>query len=321
MTSNPDIFYAKVLLFGEYSIMCGSMALTIPYTHYKGELSFINEDKYTDYEFAIRSNRQLREFYEFTDNLAGEGKLPCNLNLDQFRADLDAGLYFESTIPQGYGVGSSGAVVAAIYQKYCPDYLKHDSDMSTGQLIRLKDIFSQFEVFFHGVSSGMDPLNCYIRRPLLIRSKEEINPVGIPREFSKNGGIFLINSHKTGKTEPLVNWFFDKCKSGEFMDFVKETMIKTTNACIENLISGNITRFFPNLKVLSEYTIQKLSRMVPEEFHDHWWNGIGTGLYNLKLCGSGGGGFILGFSEYLEESRDYFRNHGVEIIPISKFLG
>ena len=51
MSSKADIFYGKVLLFGEYSILFNSKGLTIPYTHFTGQLSFINDDKYTDYEF------------------------------------------------------------------------------------------------------------------------------------------------------------------------------------------------------------------------------------------------------------------------------
>ena len=59
MIKKNETFYAKILLFGEYSIMCDSMALTVPYTHFKGELSFINDDKYTDLDFAAESNKSL----------------------------------------------------------------------------------------------------------------------------------------------------------------------------------------------------------------------------------------------------------------------
>jgi len=52
MNDKREVFYAKIMLFGEYSVICDSMGLTIPYAHFKGELSFINEDKYTDLEFA-----------------------------------------------------------------------------------------------------------------------------------------------------------------------------------------------------------------------------------------------------------------------------
>ena len=56
MRVHPNLFYAKILLFGEYSVLLNSMGLSIPYTHFKGELSFIGEDKYTDRNFAKRSN-------------------------------------------------------------------------------------------------------------------------------------------------------------------------------------------------------------------------------------------------------------------------
>ena len=65
MSNKADIFYGKVLLFGEYSILFNSKGLTIPYSHFTGQLSFINDDKYTDYEFAVLSNKQLKEFLSY----------------------------------------------------------------------------------------------------------------------------------------------------------------------------------------------------------------------------------------------------------------
>ena len=40
------------------------------------------------------------------------------LECRELTKDIEAGMYFDSSIPQGYGVGSSGALVAAIYDKY-----------------------------------------------------------------------------------------------------------------------------------------------------------------------------------------------------------
>jgi mevalonate kinase len=40
--------------------------------------------------------------------------------------------------------------------------------------------------------------------------------------------------------------------------------------------------------------------MIPEQFHAIWQNGIDTNDY---LCGSGGGGYILGFTEDLERAK------------------
>lgn len=63
--NSSDIFYGKIILFGEYGIIFDSMALTIPFTHFHGELSFdntYNRYKYTDYDFARNSNAQLESF-------------------------------------------------------------------------------------------------------------------------------------------------------------------------------------------------------------------------------------------------------------------
>lgn len=319
MKKNKGIFYAKILLFGEYSIMCDSMALSVPYTHFKGELSFINDDKYTDQEFAAESNRSLKLFYLFLKEQKDSGALIIDFDLTKFKQDIEAGLYFESTIPQGFGLGSSGALVASIYEKYAINRIKHNGNLTKEEFARLKSIFSQMESFFHGVSSGMDPLNCYMRNPLLIKPDHLIQPVGIPRVFSKNGGIFLINTGLPGKTGPLVSKFFDWCKNEQFLNAVKNEMIPLTNASIEAILKGEIGEFFKNLKVLSRFLLQNLKPMVPSAFFDVWQKGLDTGTYYLKLCGSGGGGFLLGFSENLEEARVLLQQQNVEIIPISKF--
>jgi mevalonate kinase len=319
MNKNNGIFYAKILLFGEYSIMCDSMALSVPYTHFKGELSFISDDKYTDQIFAAESNRSLIEFYDFLKELNENGTLVFDIDIQRFQQDIEKGLYFESTIPQGFGLGSSGALVAAIYEKYAINRINHNGNLTKAGFSKLKVIFSQMESFFHGISSGMDPLNCYMRNPLLIRPDHLIQPVGIPRDFSKDGGIFLINTGVAGKTGPLVSKFFDWCKNDQFLNAVKNEMIPLTNASIEAILNGEITEFFKNLKLLSKFLFHHLKPMVPSAFFDVWQKGLDTGAYYLKLCGSGGGGFLLGFSENLEEARLLLQEQNIEIIPISKF--
>lgn len=319
MTKKDGIFYAKILLFGEYSIMCDSMALTVPYTHFKGELSFIHEDKYTDQYFAEESNQSLAGFLGYLNKLNDGGTLLAKLDLKAFSNDIENGLYFESSIPQGFGIGSSGALVAAIYDKYAIDKIGVGMPPEKNKFNEIKKIFSQLESFFHGVSSGMDPLNSYIKKPLLIKPNSQIEPVGIPRDFTKNGGIFLLNTGKPGKTGPLVSLFFDKCKDKGFMDLVKSDMIPFTNGSIEALINGRISDFFKNLKSLSGFLLSHFKPMIPAAFIDLWKQGLDTGDYYLKLCGSGGGGFLLGFTEDLDKTCQLLGKQDIEIIPVSKF--
>jgi mevalonate kinase len=36
----------------------------------------------------------------------------------------------------------------------------------------------------------------------------------------------------------------------------------------------------------------------------------------MKLCGSGGGGFFLGFTRNYPDTKEFFARHGKEIIPV-----
>lgn len=319
MTKKDGIFYAKILLFGEYSIMCDSMALTVPYTHFKGELSFINEDKYTDLKFAEESNKSLGDLLNYLQGLEKRDELLFEIDLEEMKQDINNGLYFESSIPQGFGVGSSGALVAAIYERYAKNRINQNGNLTRESFNQLKKVFAQMESFFHGVSSGMDPLNSYMRNPLLIKPDHHIEPVGIPREFSNEGGIFLINTGKPGKTGPLVSLFFDQCKQEGFKKLIYDEMIPFTNQSINAILKGDLKAFFTNLKSLSKFLLSHLKPMIPKPFIDVWKMGIDTGTYYLKLCGSGGGGFLLGFTEDLDKAQALLLERNVEIIPVSKF--
>ena len=54
--------------------------------------------------------------------------------------------------------------------------------------------------------------------------------------------------------------------------------------------------------------------MIPDSFHQLWQQGIDTNDYYLKLCGSGGGGYILGFTKDYEKTKKLLQNHKLEIV-------
>lgn len=322
MKENKDAFYAKVLLFGEYSVIYNSMALTMPYTHFMGELSFIGEDKYTDCEFALASNKSLKEYAYYLEDLRAEGSLLCDFNVEEFRRELKKGLYFESSIPQGYGMGSSGALVAALYTRYVADAVPASRTISPEEIRNLKKTFSQLESYFHGTSSGIDPLNCYISYPLLFRNSEDIEIVGIPRnKHDRNGAIFAINTGRSGKTGPLVSYFMDKCQEPRFFQKVQEEFIPRNNACIQHLIKGETSSFFTELKALSAYQLEYMDPMIPSDYRRLWENGLRSEDYLLKLCGSGGGGFILGFTEHFDKVKSDLIRLGKDIVTIYRNPG
>jgi len=319
MTSKTDIFYGKVLLFGEYSILFNSKGLTIPYSHFTGQLSFINDDKYTDYEFAIQSNKQLKEFLDFMFELEALGQMPCIIDFKRLATDITKGLYFESNIPQGYGIGSSGALVASIYDRYCTNRIEANESISGTDISKLRDIFSKLESLFHGKSSGIDPLNCYLQHPLLIHSREDISITGVPRsKFESEGVIFLVDTGKIGKTGPLVNHFLEQMRFKDYENVFKTDYIPWVNQCISDLLSGNMRSFFESLIKVSTFQLKHFTNMIPENFMPAWQWGLDSGIFQLKLCGSGGGGFLLGFTTDYQAAKKYFSGLKHDVIPVYK---
>jgi mevalonate kinase len=317
-----EIFYGKIILFGEYGIIYDSMALTIPFTHYHGELSFSNKNdryKYTDYDFALNSNRQIKNFAEELTERYRIDNIRVRLDLDTLQRDIEKGLFFESTIPQGFGLGSSGALVASVYSHYAIDKIESSRSISKNDILALKEDLSFLENYFHGTSSGIDPLNSYIKFPLLIKSRMDIQTVAIPRsKFESNSAIFLVNTGKPGKTGPMVNKFLEKCKDPGYLSAITEQFLPLNNTCIRHLIDGKMSDFFRQLRQLSHFQYTWFADMIPDDYKHIWKYGLDSNVYTLKLCGSGGGGFLLGFTQYLDQAHHFFSNQKVEFVTVYK---
>ena len=301
------LFYAKILLFGEYGIIKDSKGLAIPFNAYRGALK--TSDNLTGQ--AKKSNESLFRFYTYLSNLKTD---LVSFNLEDFKKDLEKGMYFDSSIPQGYGVGSSGALVASIYDNYAFDKITVLENLTRDKLLKLKEIFSVMESFFHGKSSGLDPLNSYLSLPILINSKEIIEPAGIPSQKEGKGAVFLLDSEQVGETEPMVNIFMNKMKNEGFRKMISDEFALHTDACIDDFLSGNVTSLFSNVKKLSKVVLKNFKPMIPDAFHKVWANGLKSNDYYLKLCGSGGGGYILGFTEDFEKAKKSLQDYKLELV-------
>lgn len=305
------LFYSKILLFGEYGIIKDSKGLSIPYNFFKGALK---KDGNASTE-ALKSNGYLNDFVVYLEGIVNQEPGLVAFDFENLRNDVASGMYFDSSIPQGYGVGSSGALVAAIYDKYALDKITVLENLTREKLLRLKAIFGKMESFFHGKSSGLDPLNSYLSLPILINSKDNIESTSIPSQNKEGkGAVFLLDSGATGETAPMVQLFMEKMKQEGFRQMLKNQFIKHTDACVEDFISGNVKSLFGNLKQLSHVVLDNFKPMIPVKFHQLWQQGIETNDYYLKLCGSGGGGYILGFTQDIEKARDVLKDYKLEVV-------
>ena len=304
------LFYSKILLFGEYGIIKDSKGLSIPYNFFKGALKVADD---LDQE-AKDSNQNLRNFAKYLAEIQEQGVVKFDLH--KLQEDIDAGMHFDSSIPQGYGVGSSGALVAAIYDKYAEDKITVLENLTRDKLLKLKEIFGLMESFFHGSSSGLDPLNSYLSLPILIHSKDNIEPAGIPSQSTehKKGAVFLLDSGIVGETAPMVSIFMENMKQEGFRNMLKDQFVKYTDACVDDFLKGDVKSLFSNIKQLSHVVLDNFKPMIPKQFHTLWKNGIETNDYYLKLCGSGGGGYILGFTQDFEKAQASLKDYKLEVV-------
>lgn len=305
------LFYSKILLFGEYGIIKDSKGLSIPYNFYNGALKVDPEPS----EAADASNKNLQRFADYLAELQDKNPELVQFDLEALNSDIQKGMYFDSSIPQGYGVGSSGALVAAIYDKYASDKITVLENLTREKLLKLKKIFGEMESFFHGKSSGLDPLNSYLSIPILINSKDNIEPAGIPSQTEKGtGAVFLLDSGTTGETGPMVSIFMENMKQEPFRQMLKDQFVKHTDACVDDFLKGDVKSLFKNVKRLSHVVLDNFKPMIPAQFHKLWKKGIETNDYYLKLCGSGGGGYILGFTEDIEKARKSLKDYNLEVV-------
>jgi len=302
------LFYSKILLFGEYGIIKNSKGLSIPYNSFKGGLKIGDVNS----KIVDQSNRNLQLFRDFLSDIDSS---IVAFDLKKMNNDLSSGMYFDSTIPQGYGVGSSGALVAAFYDRYAINKFTVLENLTRDKILHLKNIFSSMESFFHGKSSGLDPLNSYLSLPILIHSKDQIETTGIPLQSSNGkGAVFLIDSGESSETAPMVDIFFKSMKNTNYNRVIREDFIRITDSCVDNFLAGDFKSLFFDIKNLSKVVLENFKPMIPLNFHKIWAKGIESNDYFLKLCGSGGGGYILGFSQDFEKAKSSLKGHKLQVV-------
>ena len=302
---NTKRFFSKLLLFGEYSIIKKGNALAAPYPLFEGHLRFKTKSNQGASNFVDSELKAFALFLKHLDN----NSLKEIIDVDSFYFDVGQGLYFSSSIPQGYGVGSSGALVAAVLD----NYLMFPKDKLLDDIDHLKSILSMMESHFHGASSGIDPLISFLGSPVKI--VKGVTTKFVSLDSNKSGvNLFLLNTGRPRRTEPLVNLFLEKLKSNKFYSDFHDILIPSTDLCIESFLSNNEKNLTKGFNSISRFQYDNMQEMIPKLFQPLWKQGLSSDDFSLKLCGAGGGGFILGLTKELEAAKQHFE--GIEFRTI-----
>ena len=290
-------YYGKVILFGEYSMIFGSPALLMPLYSGSAHWDYIwrNHGKKN-----YSSNRSLHVFANY---LSQNEYFTERIDIQKFNAELKKGLFLDSCIPSGYGVGSSGALTAAVYDRF-KTYEIEDP-------MELKKFLGDMENCFHGSSSGLDPLQCYYGKPFVLKdNKIEILDNGFVPE---NLHIFLIDSNIKSDTKSLVTYFKEQRNEPRYLKAFDELYVPFVGRCIDSLVAGDADKFFDDLRHLSYYQTVMLRPMITDNVLPLFSLKREDVHFQIKICGSGGGGYFLGFSDDVEKTNAFMAENGFPI--------
>ncbi len=282
---------AKVMLFGEYSILYGSDALAVPLNKFRGRLIVpAKSERITNH--MIWSNTELRNLHKYL--FRSNSALISYIDLQSFQNDLNAGLWFNSTVPEKSGLGSSAALVAAFYKAY---------GKKIADIHRLQTVLAFIECNFHGQSSGIDPITVYLKKAVYIKNGTKSHAFSF---FGMPFKCLLVPVEGKGNTSELVAIFNRlMLDSGNLHYFLNE-YIPLVNHSLAAIIAGNSERIKTNISELCRAWPTVFPHLVPDLYHD-----LGARFKHtyFKLCGSGGGGYLLAFcfnnSEEIELVNDY----------------
>ena len=225
------------------------------------------------------------------------------IDTDTFAAALTNGLYFDANIPMGYGVGSSGALCAAILDKFG----KKNKDLS---LLALKKIFAQMESFFHGASSGTDPLVSYLNYPILLG--DNIQKVKLfKKEETDNPALFLLDTGIKREASPFINGFLERCKDDFYNKKCQTQLVPLVDDAIHTFLHGQWGLLFSTMHELSLFQFRYFDFMILETFKNIWLEGLSSDHFKLKICGAGGGGFLLGMSSDVEKTKKILKKQSL----------
>lgn len=281
------------------------MGLAIPLEKYHGLLKTGN---LREHEVA-RSNKSIKALANY---IIYHDRIATLYDTNQLLEDLEKGLCFDSDIPQGYGLGSSGALVAAVYHQYRKNRKKNYV------VSELKNELAELESHFHGTSSGLDAMVCYLNKAVLLNKGVVADTFNLPKTDTAALKLFLINTHIERQTSPFVNAFLEKCKDKKFMLTVEKSLIPSNNIAIESFLHGKYLDLMRSMKIISQLQLDMLPEFIPKKFHDLWLEGLKHNAYHLKICGAGGGGFMIGITK-ADTDLNVLLPGNVDMVELMKF--
>ena len=106
------------MLVGEYGAVVGGSALTIPFKRFQAKIRPVSHIPTGKEKDAEQSLRYIQLLYNYIQKLPASS-FHAPPDLERFSQNLKS-YWLDLNIPIGFGLGSSGAVSAALYDMFFP---------------------------------------------------------------------------------------------------------------------------------------------------------------------------------------------------------
>jgi mevalonate kinase len=263
---------AKLILFGEYTVIFGGDVLAIPLEKYACKWE---EGKSFEHKELGGHISKVVENYSF-----------LHFDIYDWTKFIDLH-YLSSTIPLGYGLGSSGAVIAAIFERFFSI-----SDFGD-DLFLLKTFLGELESYFHGKSSGIDPLVSLLNSPILIKGKV-VERIALNDGFDQKFELYDsgIPRNNKGIIAKVVSQYENDVAYKNKFDHLREL----NNTVIAKYINGDFQESRSIIQAISAVQLELFKEdLIPPSVLEIWQSGLSSQDGIFKLCGGGGGGYFFRF--------------------------
>lgn len=277
-------------MLGEHTVLHGSAAYAVPLRRYSARIALRNS---TPDEYQLPIKEGIHASFDFQKWLAfakTSEVLAGKLDFDLWEKEAhELGVYAD--IPIGYGLGSSGAITAEAYRRYMLQEVPNPT--------LLRKQLAALECFFHGESSGLDPLVSFLNQAIYVSPSGEIETIAVKHSFpvpSPGGAWFLIDSGQPRAGKDAITRFGESCKVKQWQREVLKPMNCLVEELAQGLKSAKMHGLTPKLKALSALQLAELAFLIPSHIARRWEEWLKNETAYLKLCGAGGGGFFLGYA-------------------------
>ena len=261
-------YSAKILLFGEHVVLRGGRGLAVPYPA-----------KSLSWARSRTADERLIDYARWLAENAAE-----HVDAERMLKDVSGGWRLLGDIPTGYGLGSSGAVVAAVYDRYGARSRVQGGVQKEQGAEEFRAVLAHLEGYFHGSSSGTDPYVIYHDRPVFLGGGQPPTLLDLPTDPLRHFELYDTGVERDGSL--FIHRFLERYAQDPAP--IEKHWRAPSDRAIDALLSDDI----PALRK----AFHEVAAFQRETFGDFFPAGVPPTA--LKLCGAGGGGMLLALKPY-----------------------